>query len=89
MDLALLVLYNLGAAAVALVGLIVERRGRTKLGLALLLTAFLLLLNLLVGGVILFVPFILALYGIVLGLPILGIWLFVRWIRRGHGSAGL
>jgi hypothetical protein len=88
MDLALLVLYNLGAAAVALVGLIVERRGRTKLGLALLLTAFLLLLNLLVGGVILFVPFILALYGIVLGLPILGIWLFVRWIRRGHGSAG-
>jgi hypothetical protein len=86
MNLLILVLYNLGAVAVAVAGLILERRGRQRLGIALLLVSFLLILNLAVGGAILFVPFIVALYGTVFGLPVLAIWLLVRRIRRGRGS---
>ena len=82
MDLFLLVLYNLAAAALAFAGLLVERR-RPRLGIALLVLSVLLVINLLVGGVILFVPLILGLYGAVLGLPALGIWWLVRrWRRR-------
>lgn len=84
MDLLLLVLYNLVAAGVAFAGLLVERR-RPRLGIALLVLSVLLVINLLVGGVILFVPLILGLYGAVLGLPALGIWWLVRrWRRHGR-----
>jgi len=86
MNLLILVLYNLGAVAVAVSGLIFERRGRPRLGIALLFVSLFLILNLAVGGAILFVPFIVALYGTVFGLPILGIWLLVRRIRRGRRS---
>lgn len=86
MNLLILVLYNLGAVAVAVAGLMLEHRGRKRLGITLLFVALLLILNLAVGGAILFVPFIVALYGIVFGLPILGAWLLVRRIRRGRRS---
>ncbi|MGD9894994.1 MAG: hypothetical protein AB7R89_09525 [Dehalococcoidia bacterium] len=82
MNLLILVLYNFAAVAVALVGLILERRGRPRLGIALLFVALLLILNLAVGGVLLFVPVIVAIYGTVFGLPILLIWFVVRRIRR-------
>lgn len=86
MNLLILVLYNLGAVAVAVVGLMLERRGRPRLGIALLFVSLLMILNLAVGGAILFVPFIVALYGAVFGLPVLAIWLLVRRIRRGRKS---
>jgi hypothetical protein len=86
MNLLILVLYNLGAVAMAVTGLMLEHRGRKRLGTALLFVSLLLILNLAVGGAILFVPFIVALYGIVFGLPILGVWLLVRRIRRGRRS---
>ena len=87
MDLFILVLYNLAAAGLAFAGLLVERR-RPRLGIALLVLSVLLVINLLVGGVILFVPFILGLYGAVLGLPALGIWWLVRRWRRRERPAG-
>ena len=86
MNLLILVLYNLAAVAVALVGLILERRGRPRLGIALLFVALLMILNLAVGGAILFVPVIVGLYGVVFGLPILLIWFVVRRIRRRGSS---
>jgi O-antigen/teichoic acid export membrane protein len=82
MNLLILVLYNLAAVAVALTGLILERRGRSRLGITLLFLALLMILNLAVGGAILFVPVIVALYGVVFGLPVLLIWFVVRRIRR-------
>ena len=86
MDILLLALYNLVIVGVALAGLVVERR-RPRLGIALLVLALVLLLNLIVGGALLFVPFIVALYGVVFGLPALALWQLVRWLRRrGHGA---
>ncbi len=84
MNLLILVLYNLGVVAIAATGLLLERRGRPRLGVGLMLTAFLLLLNLLVGGALLFVPFIIALYGTLLGLPLLTLWLLLRRLRHGR-----
>ncbi len=84
MNLLILVLYNLGAVAIAATGLLLERRGRPRLGYGLMFAAFLLLLNLLVGGALLVLPFIIALYGILLGLPLLALWLLLRRLRRGR-----
>jgi hypothetical protein len=86
MNLLILVLYNLAAVAVALTGLILDRRGRPRLGIALLFAALLMILNLAVGGAILFVPVIVSLYGFVFGLPVLLIWFVVRRIRRRGSS---
>jgi hypothetical protein len=77
MELTLLVLYNLVAVGLAFAGLVLERR-RPRLGVALLLLSVLVVINLFVGGAILFVPLILALYGTVLGLPALAVWWLVR-----------
>ena len=88
MNLLILILYNLAAVAVAVVGLILEHRGRPRLGIALLFIALLMILNLAVGGAILFVPLIIALYGTVFGLPVLLIWFVVRRLRR-RGRGGL
>jgi O-antigen/teichoic acid export membrane protein len=82
MNLLILVLYNFAAVGVAVAGLILERRGRPRLGIALLFVALFMILNLAVGGAILFVPVIVALYGTVFGLPVLLIWYVVRRIRR-------
>ncbi len=80
----LLVLYNLATVAVAATGVWLERRGRRRIGAGLLFLSLLLVLNLLFGGALLFVPFILALYGLLLGGPIAVVWLIVRRLRRGR-----
>lgn len=85
MDLWLLVFYNLVAVAITFAGVMLERRGRKRLGVALMAVGPLMLLNLFVGGAILFVPFIIALYGTVFGLPALAIWWLWRR-RRAHTS---
>lgn len=82
MDFLLLALYNLAAVGVAVAGVWLERRGRRRWGIALLLVALLMILNLFVGGALLFVPFIIALYGVLLGGPIAAVWLVIRWLRR-------
>jgi len=87
MDFLLLALYNVGAVAVAIAGLILERRGRPRLGIGLLFLSFFLILNLAVGGALLFVFVIVALYGALLGLPAFGIWYLVRRRRRGRDAA--
>lgn len=81
MRFAVLVLYNLVIVGVAVAGVVIERR-RPRLGIGLMAIALLLLITLITGGAILFVPLILALYGAVFGVPALLIWLFVRRYRR-------
>jgi Flp pilus assembly protein TadB len=88
MRLQILVLYNFVAIGIAFAGLLVERR-RPKLGIALLLVAVFMLINLLVGGAILFVPFIIALYAIPIAPPALVIWWLVRRRRRRRQSRAL
>lgn len=85
MTIAVLALYNVAAVGVAFAGLVVERR-HPKVGIGLMLVAALALLNLFVGGAILFVPLIFALYGLVLGPPALAIWYIVRTFRRRRAS---
>ena len=87
MDLALLALYNVAAAGAAVAGLHFERRGRPRLGFALLALSLILILNLLFGGALLFVPVVLSIYGAIFGLPALGLWLLIRRLRRGRAAA--
>lgn len=86
MRFAVLVLYNLFIVAVVVVGVVIERR-RPRLGIALIATALVLLVILITGGAVLFVPLIIALYGTVFGLPVLLIWLLVRRYRRRRAAA--
>ena len=86
MDIFILALYNLVMVGVAFTGLVIERR-RPRVGIALLLVALTLLLNLFVGGALLFVPFILALYGVMLGLPAFALWRLVQMVRRRGGRS--
>lgn len=82
MNLVLLAFYNLAIVAVAIAGLALERRGHQRSGIALLGLALLLILNLLFGGALLFVPLVLGIYGVLLGLPALAVYLLVRRLRR-------
>lgn len=81
----LLAAYNFAVVGVALVGLYLERR-HPKVGIGLMLLAAFALLNLFVGSAILFVPLIVGIYGVVLGLPALAVWYAVRRFRRRRAS---
>lgn len=87
MDFLLVAFYSLLAVAVAIAGAVLEPRHK-RLGIALLFVSLALVLNLFAGGAVLFVPLILAIYGVIFGLPALAVWLLVRWWRRRRGARG-
>lgn len=81
MDFFLVGLYSFLAVGVAIAGAVLEPRHK-RVGIGLLFVSLALVLNLFAGGAVLFVPVILAIYGVIFGLPALAVWLLVRWWRR-------